>query len=34
MGTAGLDEFTEIKALHIRLGSRPSFFSLPQPAGH
>jgi acyl-CoA reductase-like NAD-dependent aldehyde dehydrogenase len=27
MGTAGLDEFTEIKALHLRTKPRPRFFS-------
>lgn len=29
MGAAGLEEFTELKALHIRLGTRPRFFSTP-----
>ena len=29
MGQAGLDEFTEIKALQVRLGGRPPFFSAP-----
>jgi betaine-aldehyde dehydrogenase len=29
MGTAGLDEFTELKSLHIRMGARPPFFSAP-----
>ena len=29
MGAAGLDEFTELKSLHIRIGTRPRFFSSP-----